>query len=300
MKNSLLFLLLSLLTLAIVSCRNESEPEPEPIIATVDSSKIKPQIDIEFTMLDSGYVQIVNNSKKIIAADYRFNDDFVHPRTWSTREINPKIFFYSNGVKEIYAHLRFENGLGDTTVIRTIEVTKAPNEGTLTSDSKITGTYLNSSIATDHPHMFNTFGGVGIAVQPYGTPLTTAFFGEGSNRGVMVLADYNETQGVDFQPMLDNLKPGLKPLKNRNIPKRNGPGWTVLFPSISTGPALGGNESDSLFIEETKVIYQPKIIPEMTDKAILVKMRIKGNFEGHGKIDFVMQYKFYHYKEVFR
>jgi hypothetical protein len=287
MKSSLLFLLFSTFTLITVSCRDGSEPEP--IVVVVDSSKIKPQIDINFTMLDSGYVQITNLTKKITKIEYNFSEDNTEKRFWQTREVNPKIFFYKNGIKEIEVRMGFDDGLRDTTFIKRVNVRNAPIIETPIFQSRIKGIYLKDTL-DESIFTVNAFTGGGVAILPSGPPITNLFFNDGS---LITIADFNDPQGLDFKIMVENLQPGLKLLRTTS----NKFGWLVVFPNISNRIVLGDNFTDSLFIEEATVVYQPKIIPEMTDKAILVKMRIKGTFEGYGKVDLVFQHKYYHYKE---
>lgn len=66
---------------------------------------------------------------------------------------------------------------------------------------------------------------------------------------------------------------------------------------INTQIQLGVNSTDSLFIEEMTIVPQVRIIPEMHNESIIVKMKMKGDFKGFDKLDCTIKTKFYFYTQ---
>lgn len=290
------FLLLGFSHIGILSCSDKGSNEPKPLNEqepiAVDSTKLKPAIDIMYQLLDSGYVQLINNTKRVTNAEYAFADDYGERTVWYTREINPKLFFYKNGTKELRVHLRFNENLRDTTFITRIVVINAINTEKPNFPSIIKGEFFNETLDRKVT-IVNGFTGGGITVMPPRTPVTNIFLKDGY--GDIIFADLNDPKGIDFETMVKNLKPGLKATSKSSGTFKDG--WAVFFPYKSNTYGLGDSINDSLLIEQAMVVYQPKIIPEMTDKAILIKMKVAANIEGIGKADLRIQHKYYHYKQ---
>lgn len=115
----------------------------------------------------------------------------------------------------------------------------------------------------------NSFSGGGIAALPWGTPIINVY--TYYSVAEIVIGDFNKPADFSFDSRVENFKPGLKKLRGSTAEE----GLLVVFPYVDSRTLLGQKATDSLFIQEAKVVNHPKIIPEMTDKAILIKMRKK-------------------------
>ncbi len=276
--NKMYFLLYFLFCFALIGCKDQ-DSDPKPIV------KVEPKIDISYTMLAGGYVQFTNNSKNLLSTKWSFSDQ--HGKRWTSRKNNPKFFFYDNGEKQISVDLKLLSPLRDTSVTVKINIENALNiKDTL---GFLQGKFFNKKFNRT-VQSINSFSGGGIAVLPPGTPTIDVYAYDSLTK--IVIGDFNKPTGLSFDSMVENFKPGLKKLRGSSAQE----GFLVVFPYVDSRILLGQKVTDSLFIEEAKVVSHPKIIPEMTGKAILVKMRIKGDFDNFGIVDCVLYTKLYHYE----
>lgn len=298
MKNIIHFLIIILAGISIYSCRQKAVPEPEPgIVKLSDSAQLKPEVKMTYTLLDSGGVKFLNETKNIKDIEWRiegnidpqFSDKY--SRVYTSRAVSPEFYFETNGVKNIHVQIRGRNDR-DTSITFKVDIKNSLNLPPFKAHLK--------GVLFDKPvdaavHGSNNFFGVGITVMPVGTPLNNILY---QNSLIMVISDFFENQGKDYESMKKNLQPGVQRLIKANAQKENG--WLVSFPNKSNRINLGMTAADTLEISEVREISQLKRIPEMEDKAFIVTFRMKGHIEGFGKIDCVLNTRYLLYHEYLK
>lgn len=298
MKNIIFVLLSALIIVSAYSCKNK-EPSPDIVIIKppiepipVDSSKLKPEIKFHYMLLDSGQVQFYNDTKNVI-------DNRWYVAWMRTKQVNPKVKFLVNGDYAIV--LRIINNYGienDTTFKININNVTEPNEM-----ASVKGILFNNSyeyISSAVPR--NAFYGYGEPSYPRGTP--TSGWNLGNQGQTISIADFMENQGQDYETMKNNFKVGKQPLAElKSYPtgdyslKKHG--WYFLFVGKNGTYATGNSVNDSLEILEVKEVFQPKLFPEMEEKAFWVTWHIKADTGERGKIDCVLKMKYIIYKQYF-
>lgn len=269
------------------------EPEPERARLS-DSAQMKPEVKITYVLLDSGGVRFLNETRNIKDIEWKiqgnvdpqFSDKY--PRVYTSRAVSPEFYFENDGLKNISVKIRGKNDR-DTTVTFKIDIRNSLDLPPFKAHLKgiLFDKHVDAAV-----HGSNNFYGVGITVMPLGTPLNNILY---ENSIIMVISDFFEKQGKDYESMKANLQPGVQRLIKANAQKENG--WLVLFPNKSNHINFGMTAADTLEISEVKEVPQLRLIPEMENKAFIVTFRMKGNIEGFGKINCVLNTRYVIYKE---
>jgi hypothetical protein len=249
-----------------------------------DSTLLKPEINISYTLLDSGAVQFYNNTKNIQVIEWMRKDE---SSLFFSREISPKFFYETNGFKDIYLRIRTINE-SDTTVHFKIEIKNSLNLPKFTAHLK--GTYFNEYFDVDGIGS-NNFYGLGYGILPLGTPSINFNF----QNQLIIIADFLKNKGLDYKSMKENFRLGEQPLINYDLQKENG--LLVIFPFKNNHINLGMNLNDTCEILEITEVFQAKLIPEMENKAFVITYKLKGDFKGFGKLDCILKVKYIIYKE---
>lgn len=285
--------------ISIISCtKKDNTPIPTKIdvgISNVDSTKVKPIIDsaknkpvikFSYELLENGSIKFTNLSKDFKSLKWY--------APYKSKSENPIFLFEKNGKYTFL--LSLENELGyraDSTF--NINITNVTQYLKVDS-SVLSGVLFDKNILLKSKQS-NNFYGVGLASFPLGTP-TSQFNSQAVN---IVIADFMPTQGINYSTVKNNFKVGKQslailneyPTSNYSLKQR---GWYAYF-SGENGFFATDNNSE-LEILEVEEVNQPKLFPEMYDKAFWVTWKIKINTP-KGKIDCTLKMKYLIYEQYF-
>ena len=274
------FILLVLAPSIILFGCNKSIPDPidkpEPEVM-VDSTTLKPVINISYEILEDGWVQFYNNSTFYETASF----STFWGVTSSKRVKNPKIWF-PNGIQNIVFGAETKYGVGvDTTF--TLNITNSVSQ----VDTKrfVKGVVFGDSINIEYDAYFqNSF-------------LDNTFYGMSAplaNIPKIVISDSNESPGWDIASMRASYKVGEVPLQkwfidsldngNKVLRRPIDKGWFLFFRHITENrdeishSSMGQDES--LEILDVQEVYQPPVFPGMKTTAFIVTFHYKGKLWG--------------------
>lgn len=275
---------------AIYSCKDKEKPEP---VGVIDSTLLKPEIKFRYVILDSGEVQFYNETK--YAVSYKWYTDWMY-----SKSKNPKLRFLFNDNHQIVLRAYSKYGVRKDSIFK-IDITNVVSSIELAT---IKGTifgehYEYSSGAIPR----NNFLGYGEPSFPKGTPISA--FGLSGLHQQIYLADFMKVQGRDSVSMKNNFKVGYQPLAIlTSYPTGDyslkQPGWYLLFTGKNGSYGTGNNNpTESLEILEVKEVYQPRLYPEMQNKAFWVTWHFKADTGVRGKIDCILKMKYIIYEQYF-
>lgn len=269
------------LVLTIYSCKPDEIAEPKEPVEVIDSTTFKPQINITYEVLDSGWVQFYNNSTFYNLASF----STIWGVTSSRRVKNPKIWF-PNGTQAIVFGAETKYGVGvDTTF--TLNITNSVSQ----VDSKrfVKGVVFGDSIDVYYESYFqNTFLGGGIPSYDTLTPM--AFMNPKVKFRQFSIADLNTVRGNTIEKMRALFKVGQVPLAKFNVgdggSKPLEPGWQIFFfGEFESGnrSTISGwdNKNESIKILEVKEIYQAPVFPGLESTAFIVTFRYQATTYGN-------------------
>ncbi len=278
MKIPLSFLLFLLLASTFFFSCDKHIPDP---VLQIDSTTLKPQINITYEVLDSGWVQFYNNSQ---------NDDNAELHTlWGGTKLAPKEFYkfwFPNGSQDFQVTARTKYGVFKDSTF-TLNITNSISQ----VDSKrfLKGVVFGDSIDVYYESYFqNTFLGGGIPSYDTLTPM--AFMNPKVKFRQFSIADLNTVRGNTIEKMRALLKVGQVPLAKFNVgsggSKPLEPGWQIFFfGEFESGnrSTISGwdNKNESIEILEVKEIYQAPVFPGLESTAFIVTFRYQATTYGN-------------------
>jgi hypothetical protein len=237
---------------------------------------VKPEINISYTILDSGYVQF-----HLLSPD---NNRYSWYTAFGTISYtaNHKIWF-RNGLNEIGFGTQNKFGLNaDTTLF--INISNSIPQ--IDSKRFVKGIVFGDSIDVNYDiDIQNVFLGGGIPSYDSLTPV--AYIWPEYKINYFSIADLNTVRGTSIQKMREQFKIGSISLAQFDLTKGTqlSPGWQVfLYGKFESGGriTISGKykQQESLDILSVKEIYQAPVFPELEPTAFIVTFRYKATTYG--------------------
>ncbi|AWV97196.1 hypothetical protein DJ013_03025 [Arcticibacterium luteifluviistationis] len=266
-----------------ISCNNPDTPEPEVI--AVDSTKLKPELDFSYQILDSGWVQFYNNTKNVKSSGWG--------TIWGSTSGSPKFWFPNGEVTIRFRGISKFDVISDTTFSFNVN-NSIPQ---IDSERFVKGVFFGDTINLKYnSEIQNSF--LGWPLFFYGeTPVAAVW---PSNEAYIIMADFNEVSGTDVVKLRNLLKVGNVPLVKYNtdtlingnvfIKERLTEGWNFFMSHVSGSPELsnrrqeivftGTGEDESLEIIDIKEIYQAPVFPGLETTAFIATFHYRGKIWG--------------------
>ncbi len=285
MKKIVILLFSISLLISAYSCREKTEPEPVEI---VDSTSLNSQVKFSYELLDSGRVKFVIQTPGVDSV--KWYADWMR-----SKDENPEFRFEKNGAYDFLLKV-FKKG---TSLDSAFRITIS-NVNQQTEYATLKGVLFGKSYdLKSNAIPRNSFSGGGNLSLPRGTP--GSYFADDLTSNRVYVIDFLENQGTDYETMKSSFKIGMQPLAQlKSYPTSdyglNKKGWYILFAGPEGFHATGKNTTDTLEILEVKEVDQPRLFPEMADKALWVTWHIKTETESSGKMDCILKMKYIFYR----